>query len=51
LYLFICGLFNDAVSSSGYVTSNGTMISEWWIGKDVEGSGLDLILDTVPSLA
>jgi hypothetical protein len=25
-YLFIYGLFNDAVSSSGYMTSNGGMI-------------------------
>jgi hypothetical protein len=28
VYLFICGLFNDAVSSSDYKTSNDRMINE-----------------------
>ena len=28
IYLFICGLFNDAVSSLDYTESNGWMISE-----------------------
>jgi hypothetical protein len=40
-------LFNDAVCSSHYMTSSDRMISEWWIGKDVEGSG-DLIWVTIP---
>jgi hypothetical protein len=33
-------------SSSGYIASNGTMISERWIGKDKEGSGRSLVRDT-----
>jgi hypothetical protein len=41
--VYFC-LFNDAVSNSGYIASIGEMISEWWIGKDVEGSGCGLIL-------
>jgi hypothetical protein len=28
IYLFICGLCNNAVSSSHYMTSNGRMIGE-----------------------
>jgi hypothetical protein len=27
--IFICGLFNDSVSSSKYVTSNGRILSEY----------------------
>jgi hypothetical protein len=35
LFLFVCGLFNDAVSSSDYVASNDRMINELeWIWKD-----------------
>jgi hypothetical protein len=26
--IFLCGLFNDAVSSSDYIASNGKMINE-----------------------
>jgi hypothetical protein len=42
-YLFVYGLFNDAVSSSDYIASNDGMINEYWIGKDMEGSGIGLI--------
>jgi hypothetical protein len=45
--LFSCSLFNDAVSSSDDMASNGKMIGEWWIGKDWEGSGR--VLNEVPS--
>jgi hypothetical protein len=38
-YLFICNLFNAAVSSSGNITFNDRMINEKLMGKDVEGSG------------
>jgi hypothetical protein len=34
--LCVCGLFNDAVGSSDYISSNGTIIKEGWIGKDRE---------------
>jgi hypothetical protein len=37
--LFSYALFNDAVASCDYIASNGKMINEWWIGKNVEGSG------------
>jgi hypothetical protein len=39
----IYSLFNNAVSSSDYSVSNGRMISEKQIGKDVAGSSLGLI--------
>jgi hypothetical protein len=39
---FVCGLFNDAISSSHYTASNDRMINEWRIGKDMEGSGRGL---------
>jgi hypothetical protein len=42
--LFVCGLFNDAFSVIQIVVSNEGVMSEWWIGKDEEGSGHDLIL-------
>jgi hypothetical protein len=35
-YLFICGLFNDAINSSVCIASNDRMINEWRIGKDKE---------------
>jgi hypothetical protein len=39
-----CSLFNDIVfSNSVYTASNKMVISEWWIEKDVEGSGSDVI--------
>jgi hypothetical protein len=37
--VFICGLFNDAVSSSNYKASNARIIKEQWTGKDTSGSG------------
>jgi hypothetical protein len=40
--LFIYSLFNDSASSSDYIASNGRIISELWIGKDMEGSGRGL---------
>jgi hypothetical protein len=40
----MCGLFNDAVSISGYIVQNDGMISKYGIGKDVEGSGCGLIV-------
>jgi hypothetical protein len=39
IYLFIYGLFNDAVSSSDYAASNKRMISEYLIRTDIEGNG------------
>jgi hypothetical protein len=39
IYLFICGLFHDAVSSSDYIGPNNRTTNERWIIKDVEGSG------------
>jgi hypothetical protein len=36
--LLIYGLFNDIVNSPDYIASNDRVTSEWWIGKDVEGS-------------
>jgi hypothetical protein len=30
---FICGLFNDVVSSTDYTASNDRHINEKWIGK------------------
>jgi hypothetical protein len=49
-YLFICGLFNKAVSSLDCIASNGRVINEWWIGKDVERSGRGLILRYYPEI-
>jgi hypothetical protein len=43
LHLLICGLFNNVISSSDYVASNGRAISEYWNGKNVEGSCHDPI--------
>jgi hypothetical protein len=34
----MCGLFYDALGSSGCLVSNVGLIDEWWIGKDVERS-------------
>ena len=34
----ICDLLNDDFCDSGSVVSNGWMISEWLIGKCVQGS-------------
>jgi hypothetical protein len=43
LYLFIYSLFTDAFSVTYNIASNDRVIGEWWIGNDVEGSGIDLI--------
>jgi hypothetical protein len=48
MFLFVYGLFNDAVSSSDYIAWNDRMINERWIGKDVEGSGRGLIEASIP---
>ena len=34
--ILFCGSLNDAVSNSVCIVSGGTVISEQWIGKDVE---------------
>jgi hypothetical protein len=44
--LSVHSLFND----SYYIVSNEGVISERWIGKDVEGSGCGLILRYYPSI-
>jgi hypothetical protein len=46
---FICGLFNDAVSTTDYIASNSWITNEQRIGKDEEGSGRGLILYTIPA--
>jgi hypothetical protein len=33
LFIFICSLFQDAVSTSDYVASNDRMTGEWRIGS------------------
>jgi hypothetical protein len=35
-YLFICGVFNDAVSSSNYTAPNDMIINEKLIVKDMK---------------
>jgi hypothetical protein len=47
--LCVCGLFNDAVGSSDYISSNGAIIKEGWIGKDRKENGHSLIQCTIPS--
>jgi hypothetical protein len=42
---FVYGIIYDAIVSSGFVASNGRMISD----NDVEGSGLISVCDTVPA--
>jgi hypothetical protein len=49
IYLFFCGLFNDAVCN--YIASNDRIINEQWTGKDMEGSDRDLIEVTIPAFA
>jgi hypothetical protein len=48
LNLFMYDLFNDAVSSSGYMALNDRMISEKWGGSKAYGSSRGLIL--VPAI-
>jgi len=38
ILLYICGLFNDVVSSTDFIVLNGTVIHELWICNDVETS-------------
>jgi hypothetical protein len=38
--LFTLGTFSDAFSSSHYITSDGVMAYEEWIGENVEVSNL-----------
>jgi hypothetical protein len=45
---FIFGLFNDTFDYSDYVPSDD-MISEQYIGKDVQGSGRGLIFRVLSS--
>jgi hypothetical protein len=42
--------FNAAVNRSRYIASNDRIISELWIGKDVEGSGRSQIFGAVPEV-
>jgi hypothetical protein len=37
--LFICTLFNDAISCTDYIVSNDGIINNKLIGKDVEVNG------------
>jgi hypothetical protein len=50
IFLFINGLFNDAVSGWNYAASNGRKISERWSDRDVKGSCFDLIRSSVRHL-
>jgi hypothetical protein len=45
--LFICGLFNDAVSSSDYIASTARIINGPWIDKGTEGSGRGLFVGII----
>jgi hypothetical protein len=45
--LLICGLFNDACSSSDSVVLKTTTINECRIEKVVENSGCDLVWDAI----
>jgi hypothetical protein len=38
----LCGLFNGAVSTRGYIASNIRIVHEQWIGRDEAGSGWGL---------
>jgi hypothetical protein len=46
---FICGLFNDVVSSSDYTASNDEMINEYLIRKNIKANGKGLIQGTIPA--
>jgi hypothetical protein len=49
-FLFVVYL-TTLLSNWGCIASNESVISEWWIGKDLEGSGCDLIFGTITALA
>jgi hypothetical protein len=42
-FLFSYNLLNDFLSNSDNIASNERMKIEWWIVKDVEGSGRGLM--------
>jgi hypothetical protein len=46
LFLFHCGLFNDAISTSDCIASRGT--TDKMIGKDVEANDHGLIWCIIP---
>jgi hypothetical protein len=48
---FICVLFHDGIISSDYITTNGRMINEWRIVKDVEGSSSGPLWGNMSSIA
>jgi hypothetical protein len=41
--------FDGADSSSDYIASNGRMINEYWIARDLEGSSHFLFQGTIPA--
>jgi hypothetical protein len=41
--LFICGFFTTLLICDGYTESNGVIIREWWLVKDLALNRLDLI--------
>jgi hypothetical protein len=47
LFIFVAYLMT-LFSDSDYRSSNGMMIGEWSIRKDVKGSGRSLIYGTIP---
>jgi hypothetical protein len=49
--LYVCCLFYGALSATQTVLSNERIIGEWWIGKDLEGSGRGLIEGTSSEFA
>lgn len=49
--LFVYGPCNEAVWSSAYILPSGRIVSEWLIGKDVEGNSRGLILGSIPAVA
>lgn len=51
LYLFICSLLNNLVSSLNYTALNGRMKSEQWNGTYAEGSSYGLSWGTIPAFA
>jgi hypothetical protein len=49
--LFVCSLFNEAFSvTQDYIASNEGEINEWWVGRELEGSGCGLIFRYYPSI-
>jgi hypothetical protein len=50
-YSFISGLFDNIVSNSECIAYNGRMISEWSVGKEMEGSGRGLCQGIIPNRA